>query len=92
MKHEDSPCPFESYGIPHDTACCCEALVGKDDQVVVLSSIEEIPKFCDIIQALRVAWDMSFGYMVAMLLDHERRYTDTPLYQAWSSSRMSVDL
>lgn len=48
--------------------------------VVLLSSIEEILKYKEIIPALRVA-GMDFHDMVAMLLDHDCQHTDTPLGQ-----------
>ena len=55
-----------------------KASVREDDQVAVLSSIEETPKFCDSIPTVHVALDMFFGDMAAVLLDHERwQYTDT---------------
>ena len=74
MKHEDSLHAYlnnmESLITQLDVV---RLPLGKDDRVVVLLlSIEKIPKFCDIILALCVARDMSFSDTIAMLLDHER--------------------
>ena len=58
-----------------------QAPVGEDDQVaVLLSSIQEIPKYKEIIPALWVA-GMDFHDTVAMLLDHDRWHTATPFGQ-----------
>lgn len=79
MKHEDSLLTHLNHMESLITQLAAlKAPVGDDDQVaVLLTSIEEIPKYREIIPALRVA-SMSYHDMVAMLLDHERRHIDTP--------------
>ena len=58
-----------------------QAPIWEDDQVaVLLSRIEEIPKYKDIILVLQVA-GMDFHDMMAMLLDDDHWHTDTPFGQ-----------
>ena len=79
MKHEDSLLAhlnhIESL-VTHLPSL--KALAGEDDHIaVLLSSIEKIPKYWEIIPALCVT-QMGYHDMVAMLVNHERRYTYTP--------------
>lgn len=53
------------------------AIVEDDDQVaVLLSSIEDISKYSEILAVLRVSRNMSFEDMVAHLIDEDRRLTE----------------
>lgn len=51
--------------------------VGNDDQVaVLLSSLEDITKYSDILVVLRVGWNMGYEDMVAILLNEDRHLSD----------------